>query len=116
MARHKDDLLNNVMIFGLGGLAIYLIYNQAQAIAGPNMPGIPYYSGTATPLSIYPEFSYTAQTSMSTTPNQKATTAVIPPQSFFTSVQQQEQAALLTQCAGSYPGCTPLLGDTQLGF
>ena len=70
----------------------------------------------ATPYSIYPEFAYTAQTSMAKTPAQQAPAAVIPPTNAFTSVQQQEQAALMSQCAGSWPGCTNLMADTQLGF
>jgi hypothetical protein len=72
-------------------------------------------SAQAAPLSIYPEFAYTAQTSMAHTPQQKAAAAVAPIP-LFQSIQQQEQAAILSQCAGSYPGCTILTADTQLGF
>jgi hypothetical protein len=71
---------------------------------------------TPTPYSIYPEFAYTAQTSMAATRKQKAPAAVIPPTTAFTSVQQQEQAALMSQCAGSWPSCTNLLSDWQLGL
>jgi hypothetical protein len=49
-------------------------------------------------------------------PGQKAPAAVIPPTPLFTSVQQQEQAALMSQCAGSWPNCTNLLSDWQLGL
>jgi hypothetical protein len=114
MARHSDGT-QWLWIAGLGAVAYYL-YQQSQANAGASAAGTPFYSTTPTPLSIYPEFAYTAQTSMATTPAQKASTAVITPINYFTSVQEQEQAALLTQCAGGYPGCTPMLGDTQLGL
>lgn len=70
----------------------------------------------ATPLSIYPEYAHTAQTSMAASPNQKAPAAPVIPNSYYTAVQAQEQAAILTQCIGSYPGCTILTADTQLGF
>jgi hypothetical protein len=70
----------------------------------------------ATPLSIYPEYAYTAQTSMAANPKQVAATAAIPPESLFTATQNQAQSAILAQCAGSWPTCTPLMGDTQLGF
>lgn len=69
----------------------------------------------ATPLSIYPSLAWTAATSMAATPAQKAV-AAIPPTGQFTSVQQQEQGAVLAQCVGSYPLCTPLASDTQLGL
>jgi hypothetical protein len=68
------------------------------------------------PLSIYPEFAYTAQTSMAMTPKQRAAAARVIPTPLFSTVQQEEQAAILSQCAGSYPPCTPLAADTQLGF
>lgn len=86
--------------------------------AGGAAAAIYFYSkstGTPAPLSIYPEYAYTAQTSMAATPQQKATAALLPTP-LFSSVQQQEQAAILSQCAGSYPGCTILTADTQLGF
>lgn len=70
----------------------------------------------AAPLSIYPSLAWTNVTSMAATPGQKATTAPVPPTGLFTSVQQQEQSAVLSQCAGSYPSCTPMTADTQLGF
>jgi hypothetical protein len=73
-------------------------------------------STTATPLSIYPEYGYLQQaTSMAATPAQKAST-VVQPTGYFAAMQQQNVWAMQTQCAGSYPGCTPVLGDTQLGF
>lgn len=105
------------MWVAVGGALAYFLYQRSQSGGGASAAGIPFYSTTPTPLSIYPEYAYTAQTSMASTPSQKATTSVVP-QSMTTwsSVQEQEQAALLTQCAGAYPGCTPMLGDTQLGF
>jgi hypothetical protein len=66
------------------------------------------------PLSIYPEFAYTAKTSMAMTPKQKAAVARVIPIPLFSAVQQQEQAAILSQCAGSYPACTLIIPDTQL--
>lgn len=111
MARSSDTW----MWVAVGGVVAYLIYQQQQSTSGANAAGIPFYSTTPTPLSIYPEFAYTAQTSMAATPAQKAPAAVTPT-AYYASVQAQEQAALLTQCAGSFPGCTPMLGDTQLGF
>ena len=71
---------------------------------------------TATPLSIYPEYAYTAQTSMAASPAQKAPVATIIPSPMYSAVQAQEQAAILSQCAGSYPGCSVLMSDTQLGL
>ena len=100
----------------LGGLAVaaYLLYQHMTPAANA---GIPVYSTTMTPYSIYPEYAYTAPaqatTSMASGPAQKATTA---PQSYYSVTQQAAQQALYTQCVGSYPGCTPTLGDTQLGF
>lgn len=114
MARHSD--IPWVWI-GVGAVAAYALYQQSQSGAGAKAAGTPFYSTTPTPYAVYPEYAYTAQTSMASTPGQKATTAVVPAsESTWVSVQQQEQAALLTQCAGTYPGCTPMLGDTQLGF
>lgn len=102
---------------GIGGAVAAYFISQQQATAGRSAPGIPFYSTTPTPYAVYPEYAYTAQTSMASTPKQKASTAVVPQaRTTWTSVQEQEQAALLTQCSGSYPGCTPMLGDTQLGF
>lgn len=92
---------------GIAGVA-YLVAQKSGILAAT----------TPTPYSIYPEFAYTAQTTMAATPAQQAPAAKIPvqPISAYTSVQQQEQAALMSQCAGSWPGCTNLLADTQLGF
>jgi hypothetical protein len=73
----------------------------------------------ATPLSIYPSLAWTAQTSMAMTPKQKAAAAqaaAIPPTALYSAAQQKNVAAMTTQCVGSYPGCTPLMSDTQLGF
>lgn len=111
MARSSDSWM---WLAAVGGLA-YLAYQKVQSGAGANMPGIPFYSTTPTPYSVYPEWGYTAQTSMAATPAQKAPAAVTPTP-YYQSVQSQEQAALLTQCIGSFPSCTPMLGDTQLGF
>jgi len=66
------------------------------------------------PLSIYPEFAYTAKSSMAMTPKQRAAAARVIPTPLFSAVQQQEQAAILSQCAGSYPACTWITPDTQL--
>lgn len=103
MARAKDSAW--LWYVGLAGAA-YLLYQKSGLAAAT----------TPTPYSIYPEFAYTAQTTMAATPGQQAPAAVVPPTGQFTSVQQQEQAALMSQCAGSWPGCTNLLADTQLGF
>lgn len=70
---------------------------------------------TATPYSIYPEYAYTATTSMAKTPTQQAST-VIQPTTLYSNVQQQAASAIQAQCVGSYPACTPMLGDTQLGM
>jgi hypothetical protein len=88
-----------LLLLGGAAVAIYLA-SQAQA---------------ATPLSIYPELAYTAQTSMAKTPAQQAST-VVPSTSLYTATQGQELSALYAQCAGSWPSCTTVLGDTQLGF
>lgn len=91
---------------GLAAGAAALIYMQSSQA-----------SQTAAPaLSIYPSEAWmTKTTSMAATPAQKATAAVIPPTTAYTSVQQQEQAAILSQCVGAAV-CSPLYGDTQLGL
>ena len=65
-------------------------------------------TGAATPLSVYP--------SMAATAAQQAPAAVIPPSSTYSAAQAQEQSALFAQCVGTYPVCTPMAGDTQLGL
>lgn len=100
----KMDTL--LWIAGAGALLYFL--SQQQTAAGGTV------STTATPYSIYPSMAYTAA-SMATNPAQKAPT-VIPANSLYTSTQQQAVNALTSQCAGSYPACTPMLGDTQLGL
>lgn len=99
----KMDTL--IWIAGAGALLYFL--SQQQTAAAP-------VSTTATPYSIYPSMAYTA-TSMATNPAQKAST-IIPASTLYTSTQQQAVNALTSQCAGSYPACTPMLGDTQLGL
>ena len=103
MARVKDSTW--LWYLGIAGVA-YLVAQKSGILAAI----------TPTPYSIYPEFAYTARTTMAATPSQQAPAAVIPPTGQYTSVQQQEQSALMSQCAGSWPGCTNLLADTQLGF
>jgi hypothetical protein len=64
----------------------------------------------ATPLWIYP--------SLAASTTQQASTAGAPPvvpTPQYSSVQQQEVAALYAQCAGS-PTCSIVVGDTQLGI
>lgn len=65
----------------------------------------------AAPLSIYPEFAYTAQTPPAD-PNKPPPV----PMGLYSSVQGANQAAIYAQCAGAYPGCTVMMSDTQLGF
>lgn len=91
---------NTLLWIGGAAAVIYLLTQQTAA---------------ATPLSIYPSLAWTATTSMAKTPAQQAST-VVPASSLFSSTQTQATNALLQQCSGSYPSCTPLLGDTQLGF
>ena len=83
---------------GLGVLAAYFVSTQTGV------------TSQATPLSIYPELAYTAQTSMAATPQQQAPTTTQ-----YASTQQSAQAAILAQCAGASV-CSPLLTDVQLGF
>lgn len=93
-----------VLIIGAAALAYWLYHQQTTAQAAP--------------LSIYPSLAWTAQpatTSMATSPAQKAST-VVAPESLYSSAQQQNISAMAAQCAGSYPACTPLVSDTQLGF
>ena len=114
---------DNSILWLVGGAALfYYLYTQsgAAASAGASAAGTPFYSTQPTPYSIYPEYGYTAQTaqtSMATTPGQQAPAAVMPaPTTYFTSVQQQEQQALLSQAAGAFPGATAMMSDWQLGF
>jgi hypothetical protein len=66
----------------------------------------------AAPLAIYPEYGYTAGPPPPADPKNPPPA----PQSLYTSVQGANQAAIYAQCAGSYPGCTPTMADTQLGL
>lgn len=102
---HKDS--SAWLLLGVAAAGLYYYLKSSGAIT---------VTSAATPLSIYPEYAYTAQTSMAASPNQKAPAATIIPSPYYSAVQAQEQAAILTQCAGSYPGCTILTSDTQLGF
>ena len=99
------------ILIGAAAVGAYFLWQQSQSGA-PNA-GIPVYSSTMTPYSIYPEYAYTAPavTSMASGPAQKASTA---PQSYFSVTQQAAQAALLTQSAGGTGGA--YLADTQLGL
>ena len=63
-----------------------------------------------TPYSIYPSMA-----SMATTTTQQASTT-IQPTTLYSAMQSQNVADIMSQCAGSYPGCSPLLADTQLGL
>ena len=89
------------------GAAVLVYMNQSGILPAP---------ATATPLSVYPEFGYTAQatTTMAATPQQQ-TTAPLPPTPQFTSVQAAQQNAILAQCVSANV-CSPLTGDTQLGL
>jgi hypothetical protein len=87
-----------------GAAAVYYLYSQGMLSLA-----------TPAPLSIYPEYAYTAQTSMAATNKQQAPAAVLPLSPLFDSVQQQEQSAVYAQCAGGTV-CSPVAGDTQLGF
>ena len=85
-------------LLGIGGAVAALVYLKPKPA----------------PLSIYPEFGYTAQSSMAMTPKQKAAAARVIPIPLFSAVQQEERAAILSQCAGSYPACTLITPDTEL--
>ena len=104
MSRHKDP--TTWLLLGAAAVGVYYYLKSSGSLPAAMTP--------ATPLSIYPE--YAGQTSMAASPNQQAPAAVIIPTPGYTAVQGQEQAAVLTQCAGSYPGCTILMSDTQLGL
>jgi hypothetical protein len=103
---HKKDFTTWLLV-GAGAVAVYYVMKSA---------GIAPAIITATPYSIYPEFAYTATTSMAASPVQKAPAATITPSPMYAAVQAQEQGAVLGQCVGSYPGCTILMSDTQLGL
>lgn len=95
------------LILGAAAAALYYWNQSSRVIQMPT---------AATPLSIYPEYAHVAHTSMAATPHQKAPAATITPVPMYTAVQSQEQGAVLGQCVGSYPGCTVLMSDTQLGL
>lgn len=99
----KIDLTTLMVLAGGIALVYYLSQQQPQAA----------------PLSIYPSLAWTATTpttsSMAKSASQKAAAAVVP-STLYTSAQQQNLSAMLSQCVGAYPGCTPLVSDTQLGF
>lgn len=103
-SHHKDGTV--WLLLGAAAVGVYYVYKSGA------IPGL----APGTPLSIYPEFAYTAQTSMAANPSQKVPAASIVPSPLYNAVQAQEQAAILTQCIGSYPGCTVLMSDTQLGL
>ena len=95
---------------GIAGVAAVAYYAYSQGL----LP-VP---ATATPLSIYPELAYTAlpaTTSMAATGHQQAPAAIVPATPYFTSVQAEQQNAILAQCIGANI-CSPLTGDTQLGL
>jgi hypothetical protein len=104
---HKKKDFTTWLLVGAGAVAVYYAMKSA---------GIAPAITTPTPYSIYPEFAYTATTSMAASPVQKAPAAVIRPTPLFQAVQSQEQGAVLGQCVGSYPGCTIVMSDTQLGL
>jgi hypothetical protein len=106
------DSGNLLLLAGAAALAYYLYSSQTP----PQYPGIPIYSTTPTPLGIYPSLSWLQQTAMAATPNQRASTAEVLPQSLFTATQMANRNSLLSQCAGSWPTCTPMAGDTFLGL
>ena len=103
----KDS--NTWLILGAVAIALYY-WNQSSNVIQISTTSAP------TPLSIYPEYAHVAHTSMAATPYQKAPAAAITPIPLYTAVQSQEQGAVLGQCVGSYPGCTVLMSDTQLGL
>ena len=69
----------------------------------------------ATPYSIYPSLARTQQTSMAVSPTQRAST-VMAPSGLYSATQAAEQNAMYAQCAGAYPACSAMVGDTQLGL
>lgn len=103
----RNPQTDNTWLWVLGGVAAVAWYLNSQQQA----------TTTPTPYSIYPSLAWTAQTSMASSPTQQASTAgpPPPPTPLFQSVQQQEQAALYTQCAGSNV-CSIVTADTQLGL
>ena len=101
---HKDS--DTWLLLGAAAVGLYYYLQSQGVITAP---------AAATPLSIYPEYAYTAQTSMAASPNQQAPAAVIIPSPLYSAVQAQEQAAILTQCVGSNV-CSVLTADTQLGL
>jgi hypothetical protein len=103
---HKKEFPTWILL-GAGAVAVYYALKSSGVVPALSTP---------TPYSIYPEFSYTATTSMAASPAQKAPAAVITPTPLFQAVQSQEQGAVLGQCVGSYPGCTIMMSDTQLGL
>ena len=111
--------MKNDWLWLLVGVGVLYYLSQQQGSATATGGGL-LAAITPTPYSIYPEYSYmgytsATPTSMASSGTQQATTAV-QPTSLYTFTQSQEAAALEAQCAGSYPGCTPTLGDTQLGM
>ena len=106
MAHHKDNMI--WWVLGGAAVAYYFYQNGTLQNLGLTLPATP------TPLSIYPEYAYTA--SMAASPTQQPAQAIVMPTPAFTAVQGQEYQAVMDQCAGSYPGCTVLMGDTQLGI
>ena len=101
--KHKDTM--TWLLLGAAAVGVYYFMKSSGVIAS-----------APAPLAIYPEYAYTAQTSMAASPAQKAPAATIIPSPLYSAVQSQEQAAILSQCVGSYPGCTVLMSDTQLGL
>ena len=109
--RTKDLLA----LAGWGAAAVAILYMLQPG--GPLASILP-AGAQPVPLAAYPEFAYTAQpvtTSMAATPAQQAHAAQLPATPYFQSVQEQEQSAILAQCVASNI-CSPLYGDTQLGF
>ena len=72
-------------------------------------------TATATPLSVYPEAAWTKTTSMAATPQQQASTKTVLPITSSQSASEANVSAIYAQCVGAAV-CSPLAGDTQLGF
>lgn len=92
--------MKDLWIWGLVAAGIAAVYYLQQS------------QPQATPLSVYPSMAWT---SMAATPRQQASTKTPQPISYWQSAQQAEESAIYAQCAGAAV-CSPLTGDTQLGF
>ena len=102
-----DTTTSVILAAAVAGVGWYLYSNMAQPPV--SAPGMPVYSSIPVPYSAYPSMNYAGTNAA---PSAKA----LPPVQSNSYATAQAQAALQAQCAGSYPGCTPMMSDQSIAL